>query len=470
MIDLVIVITYFFVMLIVGWRCRRQSAESYWVANRNYGSGVVGASLVATIFGASSTMGVIGLGYARGLTGAWWSLIGGIALVPFAIILAGRVRALGPYTLPDILKKAYGEKVAVPAGMMIAIAWGGVIAAQLIAGGRILSGVFALDFQWALASVAVVFVLYTLWGGQVSVVRTDAWQLILFIGGLLISFVLLVLHQGEGSGLWDKIPEGHLRFPVSDVFGWYDVLVFYPLIVGLPYLVGPDIYSRVFCAKDTRAARRAALMAAAVVIPLSFFLAFFGLLVRAKFPEIAPETALPKILDVIVPSGLKAVIVVGFLGTIMSSADTCLMSASTIVTLNVISPFWRITKDQQLKVTKGFVLAIGAAAWFIASQKQGIIASLLLGYTVFVGGVVFPTLATFARHRLGVTSSGALWAVILGGGTAILGKINSGTPMKAVLTNQGALFLESALGPMYLSILPVILSVTALLVVSRLAR
>ncbi|MBW2109139.1 MAG: sodium:solute symporter, partial [Deltaproteobacteria bacterium] len=97
MVDLIIVLGYLAVMLGIGWRNRNQSARSYWVAERRYGTGLVAASLVATIFGASSTMGIIGLGYARGLTGAWWALVVGIALVPFALLLAGRVRSLKAY-------------------------------------------------------------------------------------------------------------------------------------------------------------------------------------------------------------------------------------------------------------------------------------------------------------------------------------------------------------------------------------
>jgi SSS family solute:Na+ symporter len=470
MIDPIVIVGYFLVMLFVGWRSRRQSAESYWVAERRYGTGPITTSLVATIFGASSTMGIIGLGYLRGLTGAWWSLIGGIALVAFGLLLAARVRALHVFTLPDILKKAYGERVAVPAGVMIAVAWCGVIAAQLIAGGRLLSGIFFLDFQWALAIVAVVFTLYTFWGGQLSVIRTDSWQLILFSGGLLVCLTFLVLSQSVQGGLWEQVPSEHLHFPVSTAFGWYEVLVFYPLIVGLPYLVGPDIYSRVLCSSNSHVARRSVLLAAMVVIPLSFLLAFFGLLARAQFPGIAAEDALPKTLNVLIPVGLKGLIVAGFLGAIMSSADTCLISASTILSLNVIGPICKVSKGQHLKLTRAAVVGVGAAAWVIASAQQGIISSLLLGYSVFVGGVVFPTLASFYRQRLGITSAGALWAIVVGGSAAILGKIQSGALIKAVLTRRGEAFLDHVLGPQYLSILPIVLSLVVMLGVSRIGR
>jgi SSS family solute:Na+ symporter len=470
MFDLIVIVGYFSVVLFVGWRSRRQSAESYWVAERRYDTRQIATSLVATIFGASSTMGIIGLGYSRGLTGAWWSLIGGIALVPFSLFLASRVRSLSVYTLPDVLKRAYGEMVAVPAGIVITVAWCGVIAAQLVAGGRLLSGVFSMDFQWALATVAVVFILYTFWGGQLSVIRTDSWQLVLFVGGLLISLGLLLSSTGLGTSLWEQVPSGHLRFPVSAGFGWYEVLVFYPLIVGFPYLVGPDIYSRVLCAKDNRAARRSALLAALVVIPLSFLLAFFGLLARAQFPGVAAEAALPKTLSVLIPVGLKGLIVAGFLGAIMSSADTCLISASTILCLNVIGPFWRVSKAQYLRVTKAMLVAIGGAAWLIASLEQGIISSLLLGYTVFVGGVVFPILASFCQQRFKITSQGALWAVVIGGSTAILGKIKGGAVIKTILSKGAEDFLELALGPRYLSVLPIILCLITMVGVSRIAR
>ena len=98
MIDVFVIVGYFSVMLFVGWRSRRQSAESYWVAERRYDTSRVTASLVATIFGASSTMGIIGLGYSRGLTGAWWSLIGGIALIPFGFLKGpGFAHSDGPF-------------------------------------------------------------------------------------------------------------------------------------------------------------------------------------------------------------------------------------------------------------------------------------------------------------------------------------------------------------------------------------
>jgi SSS family solute:Na+ symporter len=470
LIDLAVVCGYLTLMLIVGWRARRSSPESYWVAERRYGSFPVGASLVATIFGASSTIGIIGLGYSRGLTGAWWSLVGGLALIPFSFVLAGRVRRLGVYTLPDILRKAYGERVAWVGAVVIAVAWCGVVAAQIVAGGLLLGGVLSLPFQGAVGIVAVVFVLYSLLGGQVSVIRTDSWQVTLFVVALVLSLGLVLRAGFLGGALPDGLPLGSLSFPVSSEFGWYQVLVFYPLIVGLPYLVGPDIYSRVLCARNGRAARNAGLLASAAVIPLSFLLALLGLSIHALLPGLTPESALPSAVAALAPVGIKGLIVVGLLGAIMSSADTTLISASTILSLNVVSPVLALKKEAELRVTRGFVVILGAVGWAIAAFQQEIIASLLLAYTVFVGGVVLPTLAAFWKERLGVTSPAALWAVLVGGSVAFLGELQDGILFRFVLGDRGTVTLASVLGPEYGRIFPLVLSVLVLLVVSRFTR
>jgi SSS family solute:Na+ symporter len=340
----------------------------------------------------------------------------------------------------------------------------------MIAGARLVAGVFPVEYQVALAGVAAVFIVYTYWGGQLSVIRTDRWQLALFLGGLVVCFLLLGWSFRNAVSIGGNVPADHFRFPVSSSFGWYDVLVFYPLIVGLPYLVGPDIYSRVLCARDDRVARRSALAAAAVVMPVSFLLAGVGLMARGRFPGIAPEAALPVTVGELVPMGLKGLITAGFLAAVMSSADTTLMSASTIFSLNIVSPLRKLSEAQQLKLTKGMLIVVGALAWLVAGFQQGIVDSLLLGYTVFVGGVVFPTLGSFYRDRFGITSSGAMWAVIAGGTVAILGRVLDGRILDAIFTDRGAGFLDMLLGPQYSSILPIIVSLVVMFAVSRLTR
>ena len=87
-----------------------------------------------------------------------------------------------------------------------------------------------------------------------------------------------------------------------------------------------------------------------------------------------------------------------------------------------------------------------------------------------VGGVVLPALGSFYRERLGITSTGAMWAVILGGSMAILGGVRDGQVLKAILGDRGDALMHQLLGPQYPAILPVILSLAVMLGVSRVTR
>ena len=465
MLDAIIVAAYLATMVTLGWRSRNQSAESYWVADRQYRTGRIAVSLVATVFGASSTLGIIGLGYTRGLTGAWWALIGSVGLLVFGLVLAARVRNLEVYTLPDILARTYGRTVSVPAAAMIAVSWCGVVAAQMIAGARLLGGVLPVNFSIALAGIAGVFVVYTFWGGQLSVIRTDTWQLPLFVAAL-IACIVLVLAAAD----WDiaAAPEDYLSFPVSESFGWYDLLVFYPLIIGLPYLVGPDIYSRVFSARDAAAAKRSVLLASLAVIPIAFVLALLGILIHISFPALAPDAALPTALRALAPVGVMGLVTTGFLAAVMSSADTTLVSAATVFSLNVAGNNSGLTRAKQLTLTRVAVLGIGIIAWLVAQLQGGIIPALLLGYTVFVGGVVAPTLAAFARPKVRVTSMGAMWSVIIGGSAAFLGGIRDGALVRSFVGDRLDALLASTLGSRYPNILPILISIVVMFSVSYL--
>ena len=189
--------------------------------------------------------------------------------------------------------------------------------------------------------------------------------------------------------------------------------------------------------------------------------------VRACFTT-PPPAALTTALNALAPVGVKGIIVAGILGAVMSSADTTLISASTILSLNVVSPFFSLDDAARLRLTRVFVLLLGLAAWGVASYRQEIIGSLLLAYTVFVGGVVVPTLASFWKERLGVTASAAFWSVVAGGSTALFAEVRSGAVLDATLGESGREVLTRLLGPEYASLLPLLVSVAFLFVISRL--
>ena len=425
MLDTAIIIVYFIAMILIGLYAYRKkeasSSDGFFVAGRRSTTLFIMGSLCATIIGASVTLGMAGLGYFRGLTGAWWLLAGSAGLLILGFFFARTVRSFGLYTLPELVEKQYGSKTAgLVASILIVVAWLAVIAAQIIAAGKILSVMLPdVNMSTLMVISASVFILYTVLGGQYSVIRTDLVQFGIIVVGVLVCLWLVIDRVGGFGGLHASLPSDFFSFPVSVKFGWLDLLSLL-ILVGSTYVVGPDMYSRLFCARDEKVAKSSALSAALITIPIAFVIVFIGMGAKVLFPDIAQEQALPTVIKDVLPIGVSGLVIAAILAAVMSSADTCLLTSSTILTADIYKrAFPKMNERKTLIASRLGVILIGVIALVVALQMKGIINSLLLAYTVFTSGVVLPVVAGFFKDKLKVNSIGAIAAILGGGGTAL---------------------------------------------------
>ena len=419
-------ILYFVVMLGIGFYAyiRRQTAsnDGFFVANRRGTTPLIAGSLCATFIGASVVLGMTKRGYDMGLPGAWWLLVGAIGLFVLGLFFAKKVRRVGLYTLPELVEQQYGGAAGLAASILIVVAWLAVIAAQILAVKTLLTVTLPYDISpWILMAVATfVFVLYTVLGGQYSIIRTDFVQFGLLAVGICVALVLVLVKVGGFSGLTSGLPSGHLSFPVNASFGWYE-LVSLLILTGATYVVGPDMYSRLFCARDGDVARSSALWAGAVAIPIAFVIVLIGMGAMVLFPDISSGLAFPTVIKEVFPIGVSGLLIAALLAAIMSSADTVLLTTSTILSQDVYRRFFPdMTEGQSLLISRIGVVLVGILALVVALELSDIISSLLLAYTIFTSGVVIPVIAGFYKDKLKVNSAGAIAAIIGGGGTALL--------------------------------------------------
>jgi len=146
---------------------------------------------------------------------------------------------------------------------------------------------------------------------------------------------------------------------------------------------------------------------------------------RVLFPQINPETAFPTMINHIFPTGLNGIVIAALLSAMMSSADTCLLTTSTIISVDIIKPIFKpdMTEKKLLMLSRFFIALIGIISLILALKVKGIISSLLLGYTVYTSGLVFPALLGFYKDRLRLNKEGAILAMVAGGGLALSGKL-----------------------------------------------
>ncbi len=412
-------------MLAIGLVSRRKAkgADDFFVAGRKASSPFIVGSLLATIIGSSATIGMAGLGFKQGLTGAWWLLVGSIGLVFLGLFFARRVRKLALYTLPELVAKQYDRRVALAASILIVVAWVGIIAAQIVGAGQILGILGAGSPTLWMVLFTVIFVTYTVLGGQHAIIRTDFLQSVIIFAGIFVSLALLLTKLGGWEGLTSTLPAGQFSFPLSPQFDG-KALATLLLLVGLTYVVGPDMYSRIFCARDDRTARTATLWTAFLIIPLAFAVAIIGMGAAAMFPGIAPEQAFPTVISELFSPLMGGIVLAALLCAVMSSADTTLLSASTILTVDIIGRFRpTASPENALPRSKWAIILLGICALLVALMLKGVISALLFAYTIYTAGVIIPVLAGFFKEQLKVTPAGAMAALIGGGTVGLLSKL-----------------------------------------------
>jgi len=423
--QLVIVTIYFLAIIGIGvWSKRRAgSQDGFFVAHRRGTLLLITGSLVATAIGGSATVGMAGLGFKQGLTGAWWLLVGSIGLLILGFFFAKKVRGAALYTLPELVERQYDRRMSLAASILIVIAWVGVVAGQIVAAGTVLSilGIGSVAF-W-MTVFTIVFVAYAILGGQFSIIHTDVFQAVILFLGIFVTLALVFSQVGGLDGLKASLPPGYFSFPTSPEFNW-KMLLSLLILVGATYVVGPDMYSRLFCAKGEKTAQRSAILSAFLFIPLAFAIIFIGMSAKVLYPEIAAEGAFPQVITSVLSPGLSGLILAALVAALMSSADTCLLTQSVILTEDIVKRVHPALDERKtVLLTRLSLIGLGLVALGLALALEGVISSLLFAYTIFTCGLVAPVVAGFYKEKLKVTPQGALAALIGGGVVGLLGKI-----------------------------------------------
>ena len=412
--KLTILIIYLVLIIGIGiysyFRIKKPS--DYFIGGKKSGFWQVSGSLMATILGGSAILGSVNLAGEQGWASAWYLLTASAglwALVP----LAGRINRKGKFTIANLLGQYYGESSRKAASIIIPVAWTGIVAAQIIAASKILFSFFEVSYESGVLIAGTVFILYTLIGGQVSILKTDFFQSAIIISGLIISAIFL------GYKTNSIVPSIQESFPFNPAFSGIDLFI---LIVTFSstFVVGPDIYSRVFCARSERIARQSVVFVALSLIPLAFLLAYLGVFAFANLPQesLKGSVALIELIHVYLPSWSVGLMTAALLSVVLSSADTTLLTASMMLS-ELASP--EINNKRSLKQTRIFIIGIGLVSILISLKITSIIGSLLLALAFYSGAFIIPLLAALLSWK--VNHKFSIWAMATGGAIALFGKL-----------------------------------------------
>jgi solute:Na+ symporter, SSS family len=405
--EITIAVYFVFILAIGVYSAFKiKSPSDYFVAGKKAGVVSVSGSLLATILGGSAILGTIELSQNIGWAALWFlfsAAFGLFVLIP----ISKYVKRFGNYTLPELLGTFYGKKAETISSVIIPLAWLGIVAAQIIAAAKILSGLGFIDYTIAAIIAGTIFIIYTLLGGQLSILKTDALQSVLIISG-----ICALLFFTTQNNVPTKIESLRVNSLFNSSFSPIDLLILI-LTYSVTFVVGPDIYSRVFCAKNEKTASRSILIVALILIPVSFALTWLGI-----YSQQFQNEGIVSFAQNFLPGWAYGLFIAALLSAVMSSADTTLLTSSMI--LNGLFT-GNLNKNNSLKTTRILVVVTGVISILISLFVTSIIQALLFALTFFSGAFVIPTLAGLLKLK--IQQEKVVFAIVIGGLVALSGKI-----------------------------------------------
>ncbi|KIC95815.1 sodium:solute symporter [Flavihumibacter solisilvae] len=427
-VDWIFVTLYLLVIAGVSvWSIRRSkdSAADYFLANRNLGWFVVGASILASNVGSEHIVGLAGSAARTGTVLGHYELHSYIVLILGWVFVPFYMRSQ-VYTMPEFLERRFNPQARRLLSIIQLLSY--VItkaSVTIFAGALVFNQFLGVDFWTGAIILVLVTGVYTIFGGLHAVMYTEAIQAIVLLAG---SAILLVFGLREVGG-WDNmiasLPKEKLNMfpPFNDPeYPWLGILIASP-IVGLWYwCTDQHIVQRCLAARDERQARRGTIFAAYLKL-LPFFIFLIPGLIAAVLHSQGrlqlddTNAAFPAMVKQIMPVGLRGLLAGGLLAALMSSLASVYNACSTLYTMDIYKKQHPDAPEKQLvrvgRIATAVVVLLGMA-WI---PLMGRISSGLYDYLQSVQSYLAPPIA--AVFLLGVffkriNAQGAYAAMVVG--------------------------------------------------------
>ena len=429
-------VIYAIAMIVIGLYASKKvkSADDYLVAGRNMSLPVLVGTLTAGWLGAGTVVGYASLAYDNGFGALWWAA-GGLAGATIIVVMAGKLRKLAQYTVPDILELRFSPLARILGAIPVILAFTAIVGYQMKAVGYVLEVVIGINGQAGLAIGAAVIIFYTVLGGMLSVAYTDVAQYVLLMVALIISAPIALNAAGGFAGLSAALPAAHFE-------GTGGLGLIGALAVLLPFFmlstVDQNLYQRMFSARNESIAKKGALLAligAAFVMALVFTISMSS---RALFPGIPSDLAVYTVATDLLPPFLGVLLLVGILSIIMSTSDSYLLSPATNIVRDIYLRFLKpdATDNKILYLTRLWVIILGVVAFAGAMWFETVLAYAMIAYTIYGAGVFFPIVASFFWK--GATNKGAVASIIGGTIFTIVWEFFVTSDLKTIYVGGGA--------------------------------
>ncbi len=324
---------------------RTRSGEDLFLAGRSLAWGAVGLSLFASNISSSTLVGLTGDAYRTGLAPSAYEWMAGLLLLFGAFTFFPFFLRSGISTIPEFLERRFNSALRKYFSAITIFLSVIVDTAAGLYAGSLVAQVFLPDLNLSVFIVALALIggIYTAAGGLAAVVYTDVMQAVILIAGTTaLAIITFAQFDFSWTAATQALPDNHLSIvqPMSD-----DVLPWPGLILGVPvlgfyyWILNQYIVQRVLGARDITHARRGAILAGLLKLTPLFIMMLPGAFAVTLLPDIeSPDKVFPTLVQEYLPVGLTGLVLAGLISAILSSVDSALNSASTLLVLDFLEP------------------------------------------------------------------------------------------------------------------------------------
>ena len=385
---LLVIFMYAVILVGIGAFIGRKvkSASEFFVAGRNFNSGLLFTTLIAANLGAGSTVGVTALAYQHGLSAWWWIGSAGIGSMILAFIVGPKIwriaRENNFYTLSDYLDKRYSKFFSGIISLMMAVGTLALFSGQLLGIAWILEVVAEIPKTQGVIIGAVVTTLYFAAGGLLS----SAVVNIIEVAVILIGFIIALPFVLKFSGGFEGIKANLTDQSYFDFFGMGSTAIIGYIVMLVPsFFISPGLIGKVFAAKNERAIKIGTSLNGLVQLIFAVIPVIIGMAAFSCFPNLArADLALPTAMKNMMPFYAGSIALAAIFAAEVSTADTVLYMLAGSLTNDIYKRFFnpKISDTKLLTLSRITSVICGIIGVILALRLESIISALTIFYSL----------------------------------------------------------------------------------------
>ncbi len=411
------VISLYFVLVfgVAIWATLRERASKgtsadYFLAGRDAGWFLIGGSLFASNIGSEHLVGLAGTGAASGVAVAQFEILASLILLLLGWVFVPFYLSSGVFTMPEFLERRYSAGARWYLAVISIVGYVLTkISVTIAAGGIVFESLMGIDFWTGALVVVVITGVYTIFGGLRAVLYTDLLQMFVLVGGSVAVTFLGLSALGGWGAMEAAVGPAFMDLwkPASDPdFPWTGILFGAPILGVWYWCTDQFIVQRVLAAHGEEDARRGTIFAGFLkLLPLFIFVIpgviAYALSQQGALALDAPDQALPTLIGVLLPTGLRGLVVAGLLAALMSSLSSVFNSTSTLVTWDVYKKIHPEASERRLVLVGQATTAVLVGLGLLWIPLMELISAQLYQYIQSVQAYISPPIA--AVFLLGIS-------------------------------------------------------------------